>query len=242
MLSRATRRRASSDRRIGWLLAFCLGGGVAPAAAQKAKDTTEVDPDGHRVVLENTYVRVVEARLAPGQKVAMHSHTPRVVVALSPFRLKLTLPDGRSGVVDRRVGEASWSEATEHAAQALVGTVHAVEVEPKARPPAVGLKARDETEVAPDVARVVFENEKVRVVEGRAATGQKVPLHSHPPRVGIILSPARIKHTDPEGRSEVIDLRSGEARWSEAVEHSSEVLVGPLHYILVEIKAARAAP
>ena len=36
-------------KKLPLLLMFCLGVGLANAVAQKAKDATEVDPDGHRV-------------------------------------------------------------------------------------------------------------------------------------------------------------------------------------------------
>jgi len=118
-------------KKLPLLLMFCLGVGLANAVAQKAKDATEVDPDGHRVVFENEHVRVVEARLATGAKVSLHSHQPRLIVVLTPYRIKHVSPDGRTVVSDRRPGEVIWSDTVEHAAEVLVGTVHAVEVEIK---------------------------------------------------------------------------------------------------------------
>lgn len=211
--------------------------GCVPAVAQGPKDATEVDPDGHRVVFENAYVRVVEARLPEGKKVALHSHPPRLIIAVTGYRLKHTLPDGTTVLADRRVGEALWAEAQEHAAEVLVGTVHAIEIEPKGmRPPGANLKAKDFTEVVPEVGRVVLENERVRVVEIRAGAGSKSPWHSHPARVSVSLTSARFKATLPDGTTRLCDSRVGQAGWRDAEEHADEVLVGTAHIILVEIK------
>ncbi len=220
------------------LLALACASGAGGAVAQTVKDAAEVDPDGHRVVLENAYVRVVEARLPQGKKVALHSHPARVVVAVTGYRLKSTAADGTTTVFDHRPGEAIWVEAQEHAAEVLVGPVHALEIEPKAaRPPAPTTQAKDFTEVAADVGRVVLENERVRVVEIRAGAGSKSPWHSHPARVAVTLTSARFKATLPDGTTRISDSRVGQAVWRDAEEHADEVLAGTAHIILVEIKA-----
>ena len=107
---------------------------------------------------------------------------------------------------------------------------------------AVAQKARDVTEVSPDTHRVVLDNANVRVVEIRVAQGQKVPMHSHPAHVVVNLSPARVKFSFPDGKTEVVDLRSGEVQWSDGIEHAADVLVGAVHVILVEIKGAKPTP
>jgi len=50
-------------------------------------DSTVVDPDGRRVVLENEHVRILEVRVAEGQELPIHSHPPRAVVAIGSYRL-----------------------------------------------------------------------------------------------------------------------------------------------------------
>ncbi len=104
---------------------------------------------------------------------------------------------------------------------------------------AVAQKARDATEVSPDTHHVVLDNANVRVVEIRAGSGGKVPMHSHPAHLLVILSPARIKFTFPDGKTSVVDVRPGEAVWSDGVEHSAEVLAGTVHLVMVEVKGAK---
>jgi len=105
---------------------------------------------------------------------------------------------------------------------------------------AVAQKAKDATEVSPDTHHVVLDNANVRVVEIRAGSGGKVPMHSHPAHVLVVLSPARIKFTFPNGKTSVVDVRPGEAVWSDGVEHSAEVLAGSVHLVMVEVKGAKA--
>ncbi len=106
---------------------------------------------------------------------------------------------------------------------------------------AVAQKAKDATEVSPDTHRVAMENANVRVVEIRAGSGGKVPImHSHPAHVLVVLSSARIKFTFPDGKTSVVDVRPGEAVWSDGVEHSAEVLAGAVHLVMVEVKGAKA--
>lgn len=102
-------------------------------------------------------------------------------------------------------------------------------------------KAKDATIVDPDVHQVVFENDHVRVLEGRAAPGRKSPMHSHPPLLLVSIGSARIKFTFPDGKSQIMDLRPGMVLWIDGVEHSWEVLAGDVHVIAVEVKSAQAA-
>lgn len=96
-----------------------------------AEDSTVVDPDGHRVALENDRVRVVEGRWAEGANVPMHSHPPRLIVSLSSYRLKSIDPDGNAEILDLRQGDVAWMEAMEHATEVLAGTGHTLEIEIK---------------------------------------------------------------------------------------------------------------
>ncbi len=104
---------------------------------------------------------------------------------------------------------------------------------------AVAQKLKDATEVSPDTHRVALENANVRVVEIRAGSGQKIAMHSHPAHVLVILSPARIKFTYPDGKTSLVDARPGEVLWSDGTEHSGEVLAGTVHIVMVEVKGAK---
>ena len=103
-------------------------------------------------------------------------------------------------------------------------------------PRAATQQTRDATEVLPNTYRVILDNADVRVVEFRARPGQHMPMHSHPAHVIVNLSPAQVKVTYPDGKTEVLTFRSGEVVWSAGVRHAGEVLTGTVHMILVENK------
>jgi hypothetical protein len=111
---------------------FSLVVGVAlVAAAQRAKDAVAIDPDVHHVVMENEHVRVFEARAAHGRKSPMHTHPSRVLVSVGSARVKLTLPDGKTQMLDLRPGQVLWLENAEHSWELLGGDLHVVAVEVK---------------------------------------------------------------------------------------------------------------
>jgi len=94
-------------------------------------DSTEVDPDGHKVVFENEHLRVLEVRSTAGQQLPMHSHPPRLVVAINGYRIKSTDTSNNEAIIDRRAGEAIWVEHEAHSAEILIGPTHVIEVEIK---------------------------------------------------------------------------------------------------------------
>ncbi len=97
----------------------------------KPPDASEVDPDGHRIVFENSHVRVLEVRGDTGTELPLHSHPPRVVIAVGPYRIKSVGLDRVETVIDRRPGDASWIEEEHHSATVLIGPTHVIEVEVK---------------------------------------------------------------------------------------------------------------
>ena len=117
-------------RYLGVVLSFVVGLPLT-AAAQKSRDGVVVDPDVHNVVFENEHVRVLEARASHGRKSPMHTHPSLVLVSVGSARVKLTLPDGKSSMLDLRPGQVMWLENPEHSWELLSGDLHVVAVEVK---------------------------------------------------------------------------------------------------------------
>jgi len=117
---------------VVFVLGIFLGASLAVAMAQqKVQDSVIVDPDVHRVILENEHVRVLDARIAPGWKSAMHSHPPMVLISLGAGRFRMKGPDGKPVVADFNPGMVIWRDATEHSWEMLSGSAHVVAVEVK---------------------------------------------------------------------------------------------------------------
>jgi quercetin dioxygenase-like cupin family protein len=112
-------------------LALASVGTTAPAAPPP--DPTVTDPDKYKVVLENDQVRVVDYRDKPGARTKPHHHRPFVLYVLSPFKRKLTFPDGTTKEREFKTGEVFWMDDQVHIGH-NVGTTesHALIVEPKA--------------------------------------------------------------------------------------------------------------
>jgi hypothetical protein len=57
--------------------------------------------------------------------------------------------------------------------------------------------AEDAATVAPHVYKVVFENERARVLEVRMKPGESTSIHSHPDYVVYLLSGGKVRFTSP---------------------------------------------
>jgi hypothetical protein len=116
--------------------------------------------------------------------------------------------------------------------------MHEIETEIKQTfPPKVAHSASDLTEITPQLARVLIDNSRVRVVDLRGDEGQHFATHLHPYRVSIRLTNARVKVTAQDGTMSLVDYHAGEAQWATPVEHQDEVVLGDFHNLMVEIKA-----
>ena len=93
----------------------------------------------------------------------------------------------------------------------------------------------------PDKYKVIFENERVRVLEYRDKPGEMTTPHDHPDSVMFTLSNFDRKlHYDDK----VVDVskKSGEASWLPAQQHAGENVGNTeTHVIFVELKEARPA-
>ena len=92
----------------------------------------------------------------------------------------------------------------------------------------------------PETSKVLFENERTRVIEYRTNGGTNVcglGVHSHPPHVFIMLTDARLRIVDADGKEHFEDAKAGEAGWEPAVTHRAENVTGKdVGIYLVEFK------
>lgn len=94
----------------------------------------------------------------------------------------------------------------------------------------------DPTVTDPDHYKVVFENERVRVLEYHDQPGDATTPHSHPDSVMYTLASfrRRLVHGD---RERDVELEAGTVRWLDAQEHRGENIGDtPSHAIFIELK------
>jgi mannose-6-phosphate isomerase-like protein (cupin superfamily) len=102
---------------------------------------------------------------------------------------------------------------------------------------ALAARAQDPVKVDPKHYSVVFENDVVRVLHIHYAPGEKSVMHYHPDSVVVYLKDQKAKMTHPDGKSEEVSGKKGEAVFSPAGAHLPENIgSGPLDVILVELK------
>lgn len=99
----------------------------------------------------------------------------------------------------------------------------------------------DPTTTDPDKYAVVFENERVRVLEYRDEAGQQTSPHAHPDSVMVTLSTFDRRLIGPSGDERDVSLAAGEVRWLDAQTHSgTNIGSSPTHVLFVELKDARS--
>jgi beta-alanine degradation protein BauB len=102
--------------------------------------------------------------------------------------------------------------------------------------------SHDPTVTDPALYKVIFENERVRILEYRDQPGDRTHVHQHPDSVMVTLSAFRRRVTSGD-RSVDVELRAGEARWVGAQEHSGENTGdSESRSIFIELKEPAPAP
>ncbi len=214
----------------------------------QAGDAVSVDPDVHRVILDNEQVRVFDARASKGTKSPMHSHPPTVLISLESTRIRVTGSDGKTAVADLNPGQVIWLEGVRHSWELMAGELHAIGVEIKSAqkegpPPAAPVRKENNAVAAdPDAHHVLFENPHVRVFEGRTSHGRNSPMHSHPPTLLVSLDWMRLKLALPDGKSVIHDFSPSQVLWlGEGGTHAWDAIAGSGRVIGIEVKSASAA-
>ncbi len=102
--------------------------------------------------------------------------------------------------------------------------------------------AQDPTEVDPDRYQVVFENDQVRVVRITYGPGEKSVMHYHPDGVAVFFTDNAVRMTLPDGCTEDMEVKAGEAIWTPAGHHRPENLRDQsFELILVELKGSNGS-
>jgi hypothetical protein len=100
--------------------------------------------------------------------------------------------------------------------------------------------AQDAVTADPRSFRVVLENDRVRVLEYRSGPGLGVcgrGMHYHPDRVTVSLTGAKVRITNPDGRTVVRDIPPGHVSFAPAETHATENIGGAgARTYIVELK------
>jgi hypothetical protein len=104
------------------------------------------------------------------------------------------------------------------------------------------MPSHDPTVTDPELYKVIFENDRVRVLEYRDRPGDRTRPHRHPDSVMYTLTSFRRRVSAGEREVEV-DLPAGAVRWVGAQEHVGHNIGDTAsHSIFVELKEPAPAP
>ncbi|MEZ5119846.1 MAG: hypothetical protein R2686_08075 [Candidatus Nanopelagicales bacterium] len=101
---------------------------------------------------------------------------------------------------------------------------------------------KDPTVTDPSLYTVVFENDRVRVLEYQDLPGDRTHPHRHPDSVMYTLGSfaRRLRSGDREVE---LQLEAGQVRWLDAQEHAGENIgETPSHALFIELKEAGGTP
>ena len=97
--------------------------------------------------------------------------------------------------------------------------------------------AEDAVKVASQNYKVILENDRVRVLEYRGKPGDKTAMHSHPDVIAVAIDDINVKFTLPDGQTIPAELKSGQAMFTEAMDHSTEhTSTSEGRVVLIELK------
>ena len=116
---------------------------------------------------------------------------------------------------------------------ALAVTVSAILMVPVGR-------AQDPVQVDPKHYSVMLDNDQVRVVHIQYGPGEKSVMHSHPDSVVICLTDVNTRMTYPDGKTEPVTGKKGEALFIKATTHQPEN-VGQDAMDLIQIELKKGA-
>jgi quercetin dioxygenase-like cupin family protein len=99
-------------------------------------------------------------------------------------------------------------------------------------------KTQDPLKVAPGTYKLVFENDRVRVLDINVKPGGKAAMHSHPGYVAIALDKkCKVKFTSLDGKEEQAEFKVGDTIWREAESQSVQNIGSTeCHVLNIELK------
>ena len=160
-----------------------------------------------KVLLDNDWVKVTHIIDRPGDKRPTHTHKDTMVVALTDHRRRVI--GKTANEFDVKAYATMWFADVTHSEENIGttdGELLIVDVKKRS-----GTNTEDPIEAvtaAPGNHKVIFENDRVRVLSVTVAPGEKEPLHKHTmPAVIYVISREDILDTDANGKT-LLDTRA----------------------------------
>lgn len=134
MLDVSMKRRITMRFILAAVAFVCLFAIVTPAASQSDDlDVLKVIPENYKLILDNPFVRVIEARVPAGTTEPPHRHLRGVSVCMTEYTIESRpVPNGEWTRSERKLGTVYWSEASLHQLRNVGKTTsHTIRIELK---------------------------------------------------------------------------------------------------------------
>jgi quercetin dioxygenase-like cupin family protein len=100
-------------------------------------------------------------------------------------------------------------------------------------------RAQDPVALDPTIAKVEFENDRIRILRVHYGPHQKLAMHEHPAKVAVCLTNFHMHRAAPDGTASEGTCAAGSANWREPEKHAVENLdEAPAETIEIELKYA----
>ncbi len=83
------------------------------------------------------------------------------------------------------------------------------------------LAAGDPLAVGPEIYKLKFENERVRIMEITFAPGAKIDMHTHPDHIAVITQAGKLTLSYPDGTTKDMEGKVGDAFFIPAETHGA---------------------
>jgi quercetin dioxygenase-like cupin family protein len=98
----------------------------------------------------------------------------------------------------------------------------------------------DPVKISPQLYKVRFENDRVRVLEYTLKPGEKEPTHSHPAGIIYALSDAKIRGIRQGASPSDASAKTGDVMWREPITHAVENIgTTDVRALAIEVKACQ---
>ena len=161
-----------------------------------------------KVLIDNEWVKVSHSKDRPGDKRGVHSHKDTLIYALSDHRRRVV--GDKTAEIEIRKGATMWFPNVIHSEENIGktdGELLLVEVKQPAgswkldNDAASWPEPLDAVRAAPGNHKILFENERVRVLDVTVAPGETEQLHMHRmPSVLYIIAEDDIQDFDADGK------------------------------------------
>jgi len=107
----------------------------------------------------------------------------------------------------------------------------------------VAAYAQDPVKVDAKHYKVVFENDKVRILDTKLGPKEKSVMHEHPAVVAVFVTDGHVMFTFPDGKTEHQMIKAGESRAMPAGKHLPENMGDKTtEVIVIELKGITPPP